>query len=86
MLKFSQLYEGLIQQKDGNYKKNKKYRMNIHVLQKGTKKETFQTFVGSGHSSSKSVITAGPRGSSRGIDTTKDSTTCSQPSSDSATR
>lgn len=47
-------------------------------FKKGKKKETFQTFVGSGHSSSNSVITAGPRGSSRGIDTTKDSTTCSQ--------
>lgn len=65
-------------------KKSENYWMNI--LQKKKKKETFQTFVGRGHSSSKSVITAGPRGSSRGMDTTKDSTTCSQPSSDSATR
>lgn len=67
-------------------KKIKNTEWMYMYFKKGTKKETFQTFVGSGHSSSKSVITAGPRGSSRGIDTTKDSTTCSQPSSDSATR
>lgn len=39
------------------------------------------TFVGSGHSSSSSVITAGPRGSSNGITLIKDWTTSNQPSS-----
>lgn len=46
MLKFSQLYEGLIQQKDGNYKKNKKYRMNVHLLQKRNKKRNFPNLCG----------------------------------------
>lgn len=39
------------------------------------------TFVGSGHSSSSSVMTAGPSGSSSGITLIKDWTTSSQPSS-----
>lgn len=44
------------------------------------------TLVGSGHSSSSNVMTAGPNGSSRGITLISDCTTSSQPSSVSKTK
>lgn len=39
MLKFSQLYEGLIQQKDGNYKKNKKIQNECTCTPKKERKK-----------------------------------------------
>ena len=49
------------------------------------KKGSTPTLVGKGHSSSSSAMTAGPRGSSRGMTRISDLTTFSQPVSQSAT-
>ena len=49
------------------------------------RQRTAVSTVGSGQSSSRSVMTAGPRGSLTGMTSTRDWTSCSQPSSWSAT-